>query len=54
MLAKLNNVGAVLMQVQPIGSAAELLAATTALVVSRGAAVYSAEAMQEVATSSSS
>ncbi len=49
MLVKLNDMGAMLAQVQPIESVAILLAATTALVQSRGTAVYSAEAIQEVA-----
>ncbi len=48
MLAMLNDMGAVLMQVQPIGSSAVLLAATIALVQTCGTAVYSAEALQEV------
>ncbi len=48
MLARLNDLGGILPQVQPIGSVAVLLAATTALVQSRGTAVYSAEVIQEV------
>ncbi len=49
MLARLNDLGAVMPQTEPIRSAAVLLAATTALVESRGIADYSAEAIQEVA-----
>ncbi len=48
MLPKLNDMGAVLAQVQPIGNAAVLLATTIALVQSCSTAVYSVKAIQEV------
>ncbi len=44
----LNGMGAVLTQVQPVGSSAILLAPMIALVQTHGTAVYSAEALQEV------
>ncbi len=50
MLAKLNDLGAVLPQVRAIRSTAILLATTTALVESRGTTVYSANMVQEAAT----
>ncbi len=49
MLARLNDLGAVLRQFQPIRSTVVLLAAMAALVESRGTMVYSAESIQEVA-----
>ncbi len=48
MLAKLNDMGAVLVQVQPVGSSAILLATTITLVQTQGTTVYSAKALQEV------
>ncbi len=45
-LAKLNDMGAVLTQVQPIGNSAILLAATIALVQTRGTSVYCANDIQ--------